>query len=292
MNGDSREFSAEDAAALLTLYVESGWTDALAEEPVNRYELADAPPRTAAPAPSASPSTGSESRKAPLPRESAAPSAPVAPRAPTPASIPLEEAEAAETAREIARRCQTLDELKEALSNFEGCSLKYTAKNLVFADGNPDAELMFVGEAPGRDEDIQGLPFVGRAGQLLDRMLAAIGRDRQSAYITNTLNWRPPGNRNPTPAEQAICQPFIERHIEIKNPKVLVFLGGVAAKQLLDTSTGIMRLRGKWHVYRVGGLEIPALPTLHPAYLLRQPAQKRLAWRDLLSLMQRLDELR
>ncbi|WP_339614469.1 uracil-DNA glycosylase [uncultured Parvibaculum sp.] len=281
MDGETREFSAEDAAALLALYVESGWTDALAEEPVNRYELSDAPARTAETAPAASDGP----RKAPQAR-----AAPVeAPRPAAPASIPLEEAEAAETAREIASRCQTLDELKQALSDFEGCALKFTAKNLVFADGNPEAELMFVGEAPGRDEDIQGLPFVGRAGQLLDRMLTAIGRDRQSVYITNVLNWRPPGNRAPTPAEQAICQPFIERHIELAKPEVLVFLGGVSAKQLLNTTTGIMRLRGKWNVYRAGDREIPALPTLHPAYLLRQPAQKRLAWHDLLSLMQRLN---
>lgn len=281
MDGELREFSAEDAAALLALYVESGWSDALAEEPVNRYELSDAPARAAETAPAAPDGP----RKAPQPR-----TAPVeAPRPAAPASIPLEEAEAAGTAREIAARCQTLEELKQALSDFEGCALKFTAKNLVFADGNPEAELMFVGEAPGRDEDIQGLPFVGRAGQLLDRMLAAIGRDRQSVYITNVLNWRPPGNRAPTPAEQAICQPFIERHIELANPEVLVFLGGVSAKQLLNTTTGIMRLRGKWNVYRAGDREIPALPTLHPAYLLRQPAQKRLAWHDLLSLMQRLD---
>ncbi|NIJ41723.1 DNA polymerase [Parvibaculum indicum] len=281
MDGESREFSAEDAAALLALYVESGWTDTLAEKPVNRYELPEAPARAAGAAPAAPDGP----RKAPAPRP-----APVeASRPAAPASIPLEEAEAAETAREIAARCQTLDELKQALADFEGCALKFTAKNLVFADGNPEADLMFVGEAPGRDEDIQGLPFVGRAGQLLDRMLAAIGRDRQSVYITNVLNWRPPGNRAPTPAEQAICQPFIERHIALANPEVLVFLGGVSAKQLLNTTTGIMRLRGKWNVYRAGEREIPALPTLHPAYLLRQPAQKRLAWQDLLSLMQRLN---
>lgn len=280
MDGESREFSAENAAALLALYVESGWSDALEEAPVNRYELSEVSARAAETAPPAS----DGARKAPEPRM--VPAEP--PRPAAPASIPLEEAEAAETAREIAARCQTLDDLKQALSDFEGCALKFTAKNLVFADGNPESDLMFVGEAPGRDEDIQGLPFVGRAGQLLDRMLAAIGRDRQSVYITNVLNWRPPGNRAPTPAEQAICQPFIERHIELANPEVLVFLGGVSAKQLLNTTTGIMRLRGKWNVYRAGDREIPALPTLHPAYLLRQPAQKRLAWHDLLSLMQRL----
>ncbi|MGB6087230.1 uracil-DNA glycosylase, partial [Parvibaculum sp.] len=203
-------------------------------------------------------------------------------------SIPLEDAQAAESAREIAARCTTLDELREALATFEGCPLRYTAKNLVFADGNPQARLMMIGEAPGRDEDLRGLPFVGRAGQLLDSMLASIGLDRSSVYIINTLPWRPPGNRTPTPAEHAVCMPFVERHVELVNPDIIVLLGGVSAKQMLHTDTGIMRLRGKWASIKVGEREVPALPTLHPAYLLRQPAQKRLAWRDLLSLKARL----
>ena len=209
--------SNAEAAALIAFYVEAGVTDFLGEEPVDRYALADAAPQ---PAPRA------ETRDAPRgsrpdPRGAEAPAAP-APRAAAPSSIPLEDAQAAETARAVAARCTTLAELKDALAGFEGCPLRYTAKNLVFADGNPEARLMLIGEAPGRDEDLQGLPFVGRAGQLLDRMLAAIGLDRTSVYIINTLPWRPPGNRTPTPAEHAACMPSADRHVEPVNPDMLV----------------------------------------------------------------------
>jgi DNA polymerase len=192
-------------------------------------------------------------------------------------------------ARELAREAGTLDELRRQLAAFDGCNLKFTAKNLVFADGNPEADLMLVGEAPGRDEDIEGLPFVGVSGQLLDRMLAAIGRDRRSAYIANVIPWRPPGNRTPTPIETEICRPFIERQIELAAPKVLVTLGHPSTKALLNTQVGIMRTRGNWQEHRTaGGLAIPAMPTLHPAYLLRNPAAKRLAWRDFLEVKARL----
>ena len=199
--------------------------------------------------------------------------------------------QAAETARAVAARCRTLDELRDALAAFEGCALRNTAKNLVFADGNPKARVMLVGEAPGKDEDIQGLPFVGVSGKLLDRMLASIGLDRTSVYIANTLPWRPPGNRPPTAIEQAICMPFIERQIELSAAEILVLVGGVSAKLMLAADTGIMRLRGRWSTYKTQTREMPALPILHPAYLLRQPAQKRLAWRDLISLKARIDEL-
>ncbi|TIV27765.1 MAG: uracil-DNA glycosylase, partial [Mesorhizobium sp.] len=175
---------------------------------------------------------------------------------------------------------------------FDGCNLKFTAKNLVFADGNPNADLMLVGEAPGRDEDLEGLPFVGRSGRLLDRMLAAIGLDRASAYIANVIPWRPPGNRTPTPHETEICRPFIERQIELVNPKVLVNLGGPSAKTLLNTAEGILRLRGNWRVHTTAsGIAIPAMPTLHPAYLLRTPAHKKLAWRDFLEVKAKLQAL-
>jgi DNA polymerase len=195
-------------------------------------------------------------------------------------------------ARELAREARTLDELREQLAAFDGCNLKFTAKNLVFADGNPAADLMLVGEAPGRDEEIEGLPFVGRSGQLLNRMLAAIGRDRQSAYIANVIPWRPPGNRTPTPIETEICRPFIERQIELVAPKVLVTLGNPSSKALLNTQVGIMRLRGNWQEHRTaGGGVIPAMPTLHPAYLLRNPAAKKLAWRDFLEIKARLAKL-
>jgi DNA polymerase len=192
-------------------------------------------------------------------------------------------------AREAARRAQSLDELRAILQEFDGCPLKITAKQLVFADGNPQARVMFVGEAPGRDEDIQGLPFVGRSGQLLDRMLAAIGLDRGSAYVGNIIPWRPPGNRTPTPQESQVCLPFIRRQIELADPDLLVCLGGPAAQALLETKEGILRTRGRWFTYHTGKREIRALATLHPAYLLRQPLQKRLAWRDFLAIRRALE---
>jgi DNA polymerase len=193
-------------------------------------------------------------------------------------------------AQAAAQGCTSIPELQAALRAFEGCALKATATNLVFADGNPEAPLMLIGEAPGRDEDLKGLPFVGRSGQLLDRMLTAIGRDRRSAYISNVLFWRPPGNRTPTPEEMTACMPFVLRHIALARPKLIIALGGVAAKQLLDTTEGIMRLRGRWQRLSLpDGHKIPLMPTFHPAYLLRQPAHKRLAWRDLLAVKLVLD---
>ncbi|MFQ5972362.1 MAG: uracil-DNA glycosylase family protein [Alphaproteobacteria bacterium] len=199
--------------------------------------------------------------------------------------------EATRTAREAAAAARDLVELRAALESFEGCVLKATATNLVFADGNPGARLMLIGEAPGREEDREGLPFVGLSGRLLDVMLGHIGLDRTTAYISNILPWRPPGNRSPTLAEIAACLPFIQRHIEIVAPAVLVFLGGVSAKTLLGRTEGITRLRG-WHDYRPaeGAESVPAMATYHPAYLLRQPMQKREAWRDFLEIKNRLAE--
>ncbi len=273
--------SPEEAASLLAFYVEAGVGDVLGDEPVDRYAT---PPAAEPERPAGASSPSTEPRRAPLRREDApAPIATVRP------AVPLAESEAVSTARAAAAACRTLDELRDALAHFEGCALSRTAKNLVFADGNAQARIMLVGEAPGRDEDLQGLPFVGRSGQLLDRMLASIGLDRTTVYIANTLPWRPPGNRAPTPAEQAVCEPFIERQIELSKAEILVLVGGVSAKQLLRTDTGIMRLRGRWSSYRAGTRDVPALPIFHPAYLLRQPAQKRLAWRDLLSLKAKID---
>ena len=212
----------------------------------------------------------------------APPEAPAAPVRPAPGRAP-DVAMAAETA---AAAAADLPALRAALAAFDGCGLKETASNLVFADGNPDADLMLIGEAPGADEDRRGLPFVGVSGQLLDRMLASIGRDRGSCYITNMLPWRPPGNRQPTAAELAACLPFLRRHIQLAAPRALVFVGGTSAKTLLARTEGIMRLRGRWYDYAPGGdaKPIPALAIFHPAYLLRSPAQKALAWRDLLML--------
>lgn len=181
-------------------------------------------------------------------------------------------------------RAETVDDLRQELAVFEGCPLKQTATNLVFSDGNPEASIMLVGEAPGADEDRQGKPFVGVSGQLLDRMLGCIHLDRSKVYISNVIFWRPPGNRSPTEAELASCLPFIERHIAIINPKLLILLGGVAAKTILRTSEGITKLRGKWQDYRPedrADMTIPALPVYHPAYLLRQNLAKRQAWDDL-----------
>ncbi len=194
-------------------------------------------------------------------------------------------------ARELAGDAQSLNELRAMLEKFDGCGLKNTATNLVFADGNPDGRVMFVGEAPGREEDRLGLPFVGRSGQLLDRMLAAIGLDRTAVYIANAVPWRPPGNRTPTPEETEICRPFIERQITLADPDILVPLGSPSAKMLLNTNAGITRIRGQWREYETGKRTIRAMATLHPAYLLRQPLQKRLAWRDLLKLKSALDKL-
>ncbi len=197
--------------------------------------------------------------------------------------------EGALSARDAAARCNTLDELRTAVLGFNGCVLKQTAKHTVFADGHPDAPVMLIGEAPGRDEDLEGLPFVGRSGMLLDRMLASIGLSRkQNAYITNVIFWRPPGNRPPTPEEAAICAPFLVRHIELQRPRVLVLLGGTPVRHVLNWEEGITRIRGRWGVYRKDGLEIPTLPTFHPAYLLRQPSAKKLAWQDLQALREKL----
>lgn len=194
-----------------------------------------------------------------------------------------------ERANELAAKAHNLDELQTALEAFDGCSLKRTAKNLVFYRGAEKAPLMIIGEAPGRDEDIAGKPFVGRAGQLLDKMLAAIGHNEENTHITNIVYWRPPGNRTPTLEEGQLCRPFLDRQIELVAPKLIMFVGGAAAKQILETSTGIMKLRGKWKNIDLAGKERKTIATLHPAYLLRTPIAKRLAWQDLQILKTELD---
>src|SRR6266702_1741429 len=258
---------------LLAFYLEAGVDCALADEPVNRLAEPDqvpaAPPREMAPprmlreAPAAMP---------PVPRSETA----VAPEV------------AIASAREAARTAPTLEALRTLLENFDGCALKHTATRLVFSDGNPQARIMFVGEAPGRDEDIEGLPFVGRSGKLLDRMMAAIGLDRTSAYIANVIPWRPPGNRTPTPQESQICLPFMKRQIELADPDILICLGNPSTQTLLNSKEGILKTRGRWFPFHTGTREIRAMATLHPAYLLRQPLQKRLAWRDFLAIKKAL----
>ncbi|MCB1476727.1 MAG: uracil-DNA glycosylase [Rhodobiaceae bacterium] len=190
----------------------------------------------------------------------------------------------------IAAGAGSIEELAAILETFDGCALKKTASRLCLGDGVTTARLMLVGEGPGREEDLQGKPFVGRAGQLLDRMLNAIGHDRTSVYITNCVFWRPPGNRTPTPEETAVCRPFLDRQIEIVAPDVIIMLGAVAAQTLTGRKEGITKLRGRWFDIDVGGRQIPALAALHPAYLLRQPGQKKFAWRDMLAAQRKLEE--
>ena len=202
--------------------------------------------------------------------------------------------EALSEARERARAATTLDELRASIDAFKGLAIKRTATQMVFADGNPQAKIMLVGEAPGVDEDKLGRPFVGVSGQLLDRMIGAIGLNRESVYITNVINWRPPGNRAPSDSEIALSLPFIERHIELVNPAILVFVGGVATKALMNTAQGITRLRGRWVDYTTAHMATPiaAMPLFHPAYLLRSPAQKAMAWADLLAIRDRARTLK
>jgi len=213
-------------------------------------------------------------------------------------SAPIDPAVAAATdtiadARRSAAGAQSLEELAAAIAAFDGCPLKTAgARQAVFSRGTPDAPVFVIGEAPGADEDMQGEPFVGRAGQLLDRMLLAAGLDKR-VFITNTVFWRPPGNRTPTLAEQQICAPFLERAIELVAPRVLLIVGGASAKAVLGVGDGILGIRGRWLEWRSrdGATVIPALPTLHPAFLLRQPAAKKKTWADMLTLSERLDRI-
>ena len=279
------------ARDLLAFYIEAGVdavvgetaNDCLAPEPAARPAAPVAPSRPAsaataeplarAGAPAAPRSVPAAPRAAPLPSAAAAPPAP--PDA------------AVMAARDLARQAASLSELQAILERFDGCGLKATASRLVFADGNPQSRLMLIGEAPGYEEDKQGLPFVGRSGQLLDRMLGAIGLDRSQVYIANIVPWRPPGNRTPTPVETQICLPFIQRQIALADPDVLVTVGQPSTGALLGVQ-GITKNRGRWFAYHTGTREIRAMPMLHPAYLLRSPIGKRLAWRDLLAIKKAL----
>ena len=271
-------------AALLAWQAAAGADDAILEHPVDRYR-AEPPPEprprlSEAPAPM----PGFTAPKPSLPPPAAA--RPIAPR-------PAVASPVIAGARELAAAARSLEELAEALAAFDGCALKKTATNLVFADGNPAARIMFVGEAPGADEDRAGKPFVGVSGQLLDRMLAWIGLDRTRFYITNIIFWRPPGNRTPTSDEVAACMPFVLRHIELVAPAILVPVGGPSTEALLQRRDGISKLHGRWFEFQTPGLErpIPAFPIFHPAFLLRSPGQKRAAWKDLLTMRQKMGSL-
>ena len=262
-----------DNLSTLNWLVEAGADEAIAGEPVNRLAgKTISGPATVAPL--VAPLAAAASRPAPV-------------RAPAPLT-----GDAIGDAQAVAASAGSLAELKAALEAFDGCGLKRTATNTVFADGMAGGGIMLIGEAPGRDEDRVGKPFVGRAGQLLDKMLASIGLDRASnAYITNVINWRPPDNRDPSPEEAAACLPFLRRHIDLAERALIILLGAVAARHVVGVSDGIMKLRGRWMEYRVGSSMVPLMPTLHPAYLLRQPAHKKLAWRDLQAVKDRMHTL-
>lgn len=259
------DLAARELKSVLAFWLEAGVEVAYADEPQDRLK----PPE----------------RKAP-------PAAPRAAASPTAATGSPDISTAVLEAQALAARAETLDQLAEAIAAFDGCPLKRMgARQAVFARGRHDAPVMVIGEGPGADEDKQGAPFVGRAGQLLDRMLEAAGLADQ-VFITNTVFWRPPDNRTPTPPEQAVCAPFVERAIALVRPRLLLLAGGASAKAMLKRSEGILTLRGQWFDWAPseGGASIPAMPTLHPAFLLRQPLGKKRAWQDLMTLATRLEE--
>lgn len=291
-SGSQRHRAVE---ALLRWHLAAGVDEAVGDAPWDRFTgtatTSGDDIRSASPAPQAADVAGS---------------APTAPRAglPTgtaprlePVGSPRRAAQApppgSDEVYARARAAQTLDDLKAIIAGFDGCPLKETATNLVFGDGNPMGRIVLIGEAPGAEEDRQGLPFVGPSGRLLDRMLASIGLDRTRVFISNTVFWRPPGNRAPTTWEIAVCAPFVERIVELIDPVLLIALGGPAANALLGAQESVGRLRGRWFAFRTRGLAnaVPATALFHPAYLLRSPSQKRLAWRDLLAIKKRLGEL-
>lgn len=291
---------------ILAWYLDAGVDEAVGEEPLDRYALAreaqagreraaqavlDVGRESVPASPEAAPSFA---QPAPRPSE-AKPTRPAFAQAPV-AVRPAEGAasgEAVKSAVELAAAAHSLDELRAALAGFDGCPLKKTATNLVFGDGNPAARVLLVGEAPGADEDRQGVPFVGPSGQLLDKMLASIGLDRTQVFISNTVFWRPPGNRTPHAGEIAVCLPFVERMVELIDPAVLVTVGGPATHALLAQQGGVSKLIGRWFSFETARMShpIPATPIYHPSYLLRSPAMKRQAWANLLSIKRKLAEL-
>jgi uracil-DNA glycosylase family 4 len=261
---------------LIDWYVEMGITTAIGHTPTDHFKFVPLPTIGYVAEPKSLQKLASRTAPAPKAASSTPPS--------TPLNIPR--TKLSQESQSIANGCQSLEELKAALAAFEGCPLKFTATNMVFADGNPEAKVMLIGEAPGADEDREGLPFVGGAGQLLDRALATIGLNRTNVYIINVLPWRPPGNRPPTPQEIAQCLPFVERHIELIQPKMLILLGGVSTKAILNDNDGIMKIRGHWRDYKHPQLETPirTIATYHPAFLMRSPSQKAQLWQDLMMI--------
>jgi uracil-DNA glycosylase family 4 len=295
------DITPQMAASMLQFYAQAGVVDLLGDEPIYRYAdtVKQLEQRKAKKAAKMDQMLSSNKARAENIRlQSSAPS-----QTQHPAQRPVQRPEQASTTlavpdqaamketRELAQSAKIIEELSAIIKSYKGCNLCHSAKNTVFADGNPEAPVMLIGEAPGRDEDMHGIPFVGPAGQMLDKMLAAISLDRTSCYISNIIPWRPPGNRTPVAHEIELCRPFVERHIELAQPKLLIFMGNVSTKTLLNTNKGILSIRGKWDEYKIGEEAVPAMPTLHPAYLLKNPVAKRNAWHDLLAIQAKLKEL-
>ena len=276
---DVLENDVRDLVAALEWQLFMGADETIADSPVDRYAATEERRRQRQTASPVQQQTATSAQTAALPR----PAMPAA-------HAPLGTAEAEAQGRSAVANCKSLDDLRAALEAFDGCDLKKTATQLVFGDGNPDADIMVIGEAPGGDEDRQGKPFVGVSGQLLDKMLSYIGLDRDRFYITNTVYWRPPGNRKPNDGEFAVCRPFVDKHIELVNPKLLLLVGDKSVRGLAGATTGITRSRGRWYDVTVAGRTIPALATFHPAYLLRTPSAKRQAWQDMLAFQRRMRE--
>ncbi|WP_376710278.1 uracil-DNA glycosylase [Pseudochrobactrum lubricantis] len=286
---------------LIRFYAEAGVDSALSDAPIDRFAeaatlAAAQPKRTAQPDNSMRNATSAQAGGMQSQARSDAPQANRTQQKPqAAASVPAQAAIAPEVlledARKLARSAASLDDLQQAMAGFDGCRLKFTAKNICFADGTADAELMVIGDTPGRDDDLEGIPFSGPAGQMLNRILAAINLTREQAYLANTLPWRPPGNRPATPLELDLCRPFLDRQIELVAPKVIVALGDPAAKALTGSREPIYKLRGNWHSLTTAGEQsVAIMPSLHPDYLLRTPAQKRFAWEDWLMVKMRLAE--
>lgn len=289
----SRTLSREEAASILKFYSEAGVVDLLEEAPIDRYETS----RKQLEEKRARKSSGSSAKPSGAPIRTSTserltqdrPAAPQMNAATTNMVVP--DQESIDEARALAKSATSINELKDIVAGFKGCNLRQSAKNTIFSDGNPDAPIMFIGGAPARDEDRQGVPFVGPVGQLFDKMLAAIALDRDKSYLTNIIPWRPPGNRTPVPHEIELCRPFVERHIELAKPKLLVFMGNVSSKTLLGTNKSILSMRGIWSEYDIDGEMVPVMPMLNPEHVLKNPASKRNAWKDLLAISAKLKEL-
>jgi len=266
------------AGELLAWYADAGVDVCLQDEPQNHFN---------APAPQSKTHTSEKPAPQKSQKDKGASSSTQEMR-PEIATIP--DAAAIQSATDLAASSQNIEDLKNKLEEFEGCNLRFNARSTVFAEGDPSSDLMIIGDLPDRDEDQQGIPFVGRSGTLLEKMLTSIGLDRTKVYLTTVLPWRPPGSRPPTPKEADICRPFIEKHIELVDPKYILILGSNASGILLNSKKGLPSLRGKWHQLEIAEKTYNVLPSFHPGYLLKQPSQKRLAWQDLLTIAGKMNE--